>query len=48
VLPEAVDATNADELGLSYSEIIPLLVAAIKEQNTTIESLKARLDAANL
>jgi hypothetical protein len=45
VFPEAVDVTNPDELGLSYSEIIPLLVAAIKEQNTTIESLETRLTA---
>ena len=48
VLPEAVDASNSEQLGLSYSDIIPLLVASIKEQNTIIESLKARLDAANL
>jgi hypothetical protein len=40
VFPEAVDATNLDVLGLSYSEIIPLLVAAIKEQSQEIEQLK--------
>ena len=40
VFPEAVDATNPDVLGLSYSEIIPLLVAAIKEQAQEIEQLK--------
>ena len=40
VLPEAVDTTNPDVLGLSYSEIIPLLVAAIKEQTQEIEQLK--------
>ena len=30
-LPEAVDQQNADKLGLSYSDTVPLLVAAIKE-----------------
>jgi hypothetical protein len=50
VLPEAV-TIQEDEfgtLGIQYTEVIPLLVAAIKEQTTLIESLKARLDAANL
>jgi hypothetical protein len=50
VLPEAV-TVQADEmgtLGLAYTEVIPLLVAAIKEQQATINDLKARLDAANL
>ena len=41
VFPEAVDATDENELGLSYTDTIPLLVAAIKE-------LKAELDAAKL
>ena len=35
-------------LGVQYTEVIPLLVAAIKEQNTMIESLRQRLSAANL
>jgi len=48
VFPEAVDASGPDTLGLSYTGMIPLLVAAIKEQQAIIESLKARLDAANL
>jgi len=50
VLPEAV-TVGTDEintLGLSYTDTIPLLVAAIQEQQTLIQSLKARLDAANL
>jgi hypothetical protein len=38
VLPEAVDASNPDNLGVQYSDVIPLLVAAIKE-------LKAEFDA---
>ena len=45
VFPEAVDATNPDELGLSYSDTIPLLVAAIKEQQATITALTARIVA---
>lgn len=48
VLPEAV-AENEDAegtvLGLSYTEVIPLLVAAIKEQQAIIQSLTARLEA---
>jgi hypothetical protein len=50
VLPEAVDVQDDEiqTLGLRYTETIPLLVAAIKEQQAIIESLKARLDAANL
>jgi hypothetical protein len=48
VLPEAVDTTNPEQYGLAYTDTIPLLVAAIKEQQAIIESLKARLDAANL
>lgn len=46
--PEAVDTTNADEYGVRYQDTIPVLVAAIKEQQVIIEQLKARLDAANL
>lgn len=51
VLPEAVIQTQDEEgqvLGLSYTEVMPLLVAAIKEQQEVIIQLKARLDAANL
>jgi hypothetical protein len=48
VLPEAVVENKDGELLLQYTDTIPLLVAAIKEQQAIIESLKARLDAANL
>jgi hypothetical protein len=48
VLPEAVDKSDPDVMGLAYTDVIPLLVAAIKEQTVLINSLKARLDAANL
>jgi hypothetical protein len=50
VLPEAVyvPSDETELLGIRYTEVVPLLVAAIKEQQAIIESLKARLDAANL
>ena len=46
VLPEAVN-TKDDEmgtLGLRYTDVIPLLTAAIKEQQTIINDLKARIE----
>ena len=45
VFPEAVNADNPDELGLSYTDMVPLLVAAIKEQQALITSLTARIAA---
>jgi hypothetical protein len=45
VLPEAIDASNPDRLGLQYTDVIPLLVASIKEQQAFIESLTTRLTA---
>jgi hypothetical protein len=48
VLPEAVVTKNPEELQLGYTDVIPLLVAAIKELKSQNDSLKARLDAANL
>jgi hypothetical protein len=42
VLPEAVDATKPEQLGLSYSEVVPLLVAAIKELTARVQTLEAR------
>ena len=48
VLPEAVSVMNRGEanecLGLSYTDTIPLLVAAIKEQQAIITDLKARIE----
>ena len=43
VLPEAVDAQDDDQetLGLRYTDVIPLLVAAIQEQQAIIEQLRA-------
>jgi hypothetical protein len=50
VLPEAVDASKPDNLGVQYTEVIPLLVAAIKElkeikdvQTNQIQTLEARI-----
>jgi hypothetical protein len=46
VLPEAVtEAEDRDgvHLGLSYTEVIPLLVAAIKELKAEVDSLKQQL-----
>jgi hypothetical protein len=45
VLPEAVDATNPDKLGVQYTEVIPLLVAAIKELSAEVEALKSKVGA---
>lgn len=45
VLPEAVDTSNPEQLGVSYTDTIPLLVAAIKEQQTIINELKTRIEA---
>jgi len=43
VLPEAVSTENPDQLGLSMTDTIPLLAAAIKEQQALIQSLTARV-----
>tara|TARA_Y100000310_G_C20425197_1_gene688707 strand:- start:63 stop:842 length:780 start_codon:yes stop_codon:yes gene_type:complete len=40
VLPEAVNSTNPDDLGLQYTEVIPLLVASIKELSAKVEALE--------
>jgi hypothetical protein len=43
VLPEAVNDFN-DYLAIQYTDTIPLLVAAIKEQQAIITDLKARIE----
>jgi hypothetical protein len=53
VFPECVGLSKAGADGIEYKNInhetlIPTLVKAIQEQQAIIESLKARLDAANL
>jgi len=47
VLPEAVNVQNDEQgtLGLAYTDVIPLLVAAIQEQQAIIEQLKADVAA---
>jgi hypothetical protein len=47
VLPEAVNVQDLEKgtLGMSYTDTIPLLVAAIKEQQALITSLTARIAA---
>jgi hypothetical protein len=45
VLPEAVDTTNPEQLGLAYTDVIPLLVAAIQEQQALITQLQADVAA---
>ena len=44
VLPEVVD-TDTDYLQVRYTEMIPLLIQGIKEQQDTITELTARLEA---
>jgi hypothetical protein len=46
VLPEAVDVSDPESLGVQYTDVIPLLVAAIKEQQAIITQLQA--DVASL
>lgn len=43
VLPEAVDTSNPEQLGVSYTDTIPLLVAAIKELKAELDELKAKI-----
>ena len=45
VLPEAVDATDPEKLGVSYTDIIPLLVASIKELNAKVDAQAAEIKA---
>lgn len=44
VFPEAVDTSDPDRLGVQYTEVIPLLVAAIKEQQVLITQQAAAID----
>ena len=41
VLPEAVDSSDPQRLGVAYSDVIPLLVAAIKELKAEFDAYKA-------
>ena len=42
VLPEAVSTDNPDQLGLSMTDVVPLLVAAIKELTARLAALEAK------
>jgi hypothetical protein len=52
VLPDLIDEYKINEeetrMALKMGDMVPTLVKAIQEQQTIIEQLKARLDAANL
>ena len=50
VLPEAVHQQNDElgTLGVAYTDVIPLLVAAIKEQQAVITDMQAKLKAAGV
>jgi hypothetical protein len=43
VLPEAVDKTNENVWGVSYTDVIPLLVASIKELKTIVDAQAAEI-----
>jgi hypothetical protein len=43
VLPEAVFSADPEQLGLSYTDTIPLLVAAIQELKATVDAQAARI-----
>ena len=40
VIPEAVDVSNPEKYGLSYTDLIPILVKAIQELKAEIDTLK--------
>jgi len=43
VFPELVTNWGNDLLGISYTELIPVLIQAVKEQQTEIENLTKRI-----
>ena len=43
VLPEVIQIRKDGIKAISYEKVVPLLVEAIKEQQTTIENLESRL-----
>ena len=45
VLPQAIGEDDKGYLGVRYTEVIPLLVAAIKELNAKVTALEAQLGA---
>ena len=45
VLPEAVDASDPNKLGVQYTDVIPLLVAAIQELSAQVTTLQTQVTA---
>ena len=49
IIPEVIDiqkdADNKEMYGMKYTELIPVLVKAIQEQQVQIENLKSELNA---
>ena len=45
VLPEAINDSDPEALGVQYTDVIPLLVAAIKELNATVTAQAATIAA---
>jgi hypothetical protein len=45
VLPEAISETPEGKLGLAYTEVIPLLVAAIQELSAQVTQLQSQVAA---
>jgi hypothetical protein len=43
VFPEAVTTSDPENLGLAYTDVIPLLVAAIKELNAKVDAQTKRI-----
>ena len=43
VLPTAVKSNSRDQLCVEYNQLIPLLVEAVKDQQTQIEDLKQQI-----
>jgi len=43
IIPEAVVVPKEEEMGMKYTELIPVLVKAIQEQQVQMEELKKEL-----
>ncbi len=43
IVPEVVESDSRGTLGVAYGSLVPLLIAAIQEQQIEIEALKAKL-----
>ena len=43
VIPEAVDQSNPEQLGMAYQDVVPLLVSALHDAKDRIEALEAEV-----